>query len=164
MLHFVYLWYDRSRKMFYIGSHSGSIDDEYTSSSRWLSGEIRYRPHHFKRRILSIHSTKDEAINKEYQLISLICEEEYGTRYYNIKPGRKKGCTAHNKGKSMPEKQKAKLSAAKTGKPSPMKGRKSSHSAQSGRKGATKLSQTITGRKMATNPDGTRYWIYPKSS
>ena len=61
MTHFVYMWFDKSRKMFYVGMHSGDIDDGYISSSSWLSAEVRYRPHDFKRRIIKTHTTKTEA-------------------------------------------------------------------------------------------------------
>lgn len=44
MYGFIYIWHDRLRNMFYIGSHKGSPDDGYISSSRWLNGEINYRP------------------------------------------------------------------------------------------------------------------------
>lgn len=33
---FVYLWYDRKRKWFCIGSHMGRLDDNYTSSTGWM--------------------------------------------------------------------------------------------------------------------------------
>ena len=117
MTHFVYIWMDRTRKMFYVGSHSGSLDEQYLSSSRWLSGEIRYRPNEFKRKILSIHPNKNSARKEEYRLISMMKEHEYGTRYYNIRSGRKKGCIPPNKGKPMSLEQRQKISLALTGKP-----------------------------------------------
>lgn len=30
---FVYIWYDRKRKLYYIGSHKGNINDGYICSS-----------------------------------------------------------------------------------------------------------------------------------
>ena len=86
---FIYLWHDRARNMFYIGSHVGAPDDGYLSSSRWMNGEINYRPNDFKRRIIKfIH--KDELKSEEYRYIGMIEEEEYGVKYYNLKQGAKK--------------------------------------------------------------------------
>ena len=166
MQHFVYMWFDRSRKMFYVGSHSGSVDDGYISSSRWLSGEVRYRPADFKRRVIKFFDTKREAQIYEGYLLTLIQPLEFGTKYYNMKQGREKGCTAHNKGVPMSAEQKAKLSAARRGKPT-TKGmsfpeRSGINNVMNNPENKEKLSRRVTGRKMATRPDGTRYWTYPE--
>ena len=84
MLGFIYLWHDKARSMFYIGSHTGTPDDGYKCSSKWLNGEIRYRPTEFRRKIikfLPIEQLKME----EYRLIKMIKPDEYGKKYYNIK-------------------------------------------------------------------------------
>lgn len=50
---FIYLWYDRKRKMYYIGSHwGGQLDDGYICSSNRMRKSYRRRPQDFKRRIL----------------------------------------------------------------------------------------------------------------
>ena len=49
---FVYLWYDRKRKMYYIGSHWGTVDDGYICSSNRMRKAYKRRPQDFKRRIL----------------------------------------------------------------------------------------------------------------
>ena len=49
---FIYIWRDKTRNMYYVGSHDGKIDDGYISYSLWLTAEVRYRPADFKRRIL----------------------------------------------------------------------------------------------------------------
>lgn len=117
--HFVYIWFDIKRKMFYIGSHFGKMNDSYLSSSKWLSGEIRYRPLDFKRRIIKFCESKEEALQIEYNLLSKIKEKEFGQKYYNIKSGRSKGCTPWNKGKQniYSEESLQKMSDAKKGKP-----------------------------------------------
>ncbi|MEN9388927.1 MAG: Sinorhizobium phage phiM12 [Candidatus Parcubacteria bacterium] len=119
-VHFVYMWFDKNRKMFYVGQHSGSFDDEYTSSSRWLSGEIRFRPNDFKRRIIKTFSCKNEAQIYEGYLLTLIKSHEFGKKYYNIKSGKPKGTKPWNAGKKDPYKQSTldKMSKAKIGKPS----------------------------------------------
>ena len=99
MQHFVYLWYDTTRKMYYIGQHSGKLNDLYTSSSRWLSGEIRYRPKEFKRRIIKMFSTKHEAQVYEGYLLTLIKPDKFGLKYYNLKHGAPKGTLPWNTGR-----------------------------------------------------------------
>ncbi len=118
--HFVYLWYDKCRKMFYVGQHSGSIQDTYTCSSRWLAGEIRYRPKDFKRKIIKIFETKNDAQIYEGYLLTLIKSHEFGTKYYNIKQGAPKGNKPWNFGKKQIYSQETlnKMSKAKIGKPS----------------------------------------------
>lgn len=161
--HFVYVWFDRTRKMFYVGQHTGSYNDQYTSSSRWLAGEIRYRPNDFKRRIIRTFSTKHEAQLYEGKLLTLIRPDEFGTKYYNLKMGAPKGNLPWNTGKTNVYSKDTldRMSAAKKGRPSHNKGKTNPLAAQNGKKGASKLAKTVTGRRMATRPDGTRYWVYP---
>jgi hypothetical protein len=159
---FIYLWRDSLRNMYYVGSHVGSPTDSYLSSSRWLNSEIRYRPADFKRRILSFIYDKSELRIKEYELINTIKDHEFGTRYYNLKGGRLKGCTPPNKGIPMSDEQKAKISKANQGKPAYNKGKPNPNAADNGRAGAEKLSKTVTGRRLATREDGSRYWVYPE--
>ncbi len=165
-VHFVYMWFDKARKMFYVGQHSGSYDDQYTSSSRWLAGEIKYRPKDFKRRIIKSFNTKHEAQLYEGYLLTLISETEWGVKYYNSKQGKPKGIKPWNAGKSDIYSQETieKMSNAKLGKTSPTKGMTMSKSADNGRKSAAKISAKVTGRKLATREDGTRYWVYPEAS
>lgn len=49
---FVYLWFDRKHKRYYVGCHWGTEDDGYICSSQWMHQSIKYRPQDFKRRIL----------------------------------------------------------------------------------------------------------------
>ena len=164
MQHFVYLWYDTTRKMFYIGQHSGTLNDQYTSSSRWLSGEIRYRPKEFKRRIIKMFSTKHEAQVYEGYLLTLIKPDKFGLKYYNLKHGAPKGTLPWNTGRSNVYTQETleKMSNAKKGRISPTKGKTNPLASNNGKKGALKLSKTVSGRRMAIRPDGTRYWVYPE--
>ena len=163
-VHFVYMWFDKSRKMFYVGQHSGSYDDQYTASSRWLAGEIKYRPQDFKRRIIKSFSTKNEAQKYEGYLLSLISESEWSIKYYNSKQGKPKGIKPWNAGKKNPYKQSTldKMSKARIGKTSPTKGMTMPKSAENGRKSASKLSAKVTGRKRKYLQDGSWTWEYPK--
>jgi hypothetical protein len=117
---FTYLWFDKTRKMFYIGMHEGNIDDGYVASSRWFSGERQYRPNEFTRKILKIFDSRATARKEEARLLRMIKETEYGKRYYNLKNGRPSGSVPWNKGKKNIYSQETidKMSSAKKGKPS----------------------------------------------
>jgi hypothetical protein len=91
MYYFVYLWFDKSRKMFYVGSHQGDPSDGYISSSPWFNGEYQYRSKDFKRRILSFHKNKTEMFKEEYRLISSFSLHEFGNKYYNLRCSRLDG-------------------------------------------------------------------------
>lgn len=156
--HFVYMWYDKSRKMFYIGKHSGRLNDNYISSSKWLNGEVRYRPTEFKRRIIKICKSENESQKLEGYLLSLINESEWLTKYYNNKQGRPKGIPAANKGMSMSDEQKIKISKSRKGQP--CNNRVNPHASESGKKGAIKLSQMATGRRRVIR-NGQPTWAYP---
>lgn len=81
---FVYIWYDRKRKMYYIGCHWGTEDDGYICSSNRMRDAYRRRPHDFKRRIIQIiRSNRMELLSEEYKWLSLIDDKELGKRYYN---------------------------------------------------------------------------------
>lgn len=50
---FVYVWYDRKNKMFYVGCHWGLDTDSYVCSSERMGSAYRRRPQDFKRRIVA---------------------------------------------------------------------------------------------------------------
>lgn len=162
MYGFIYIWHDKVRNMFYIGSHEGEVDDGYLSSSRWLNGEINYRPADFRRRIIK-KLPYEQLKKEEYRLIGMITPEQYGRKYYNIKSGQKPGSTPWNKGKKnvYSEKTLQKFSESKMGN-THTKGKKMPTAADNGRKSANKQSLTVTGRKRKYLPDGKWIWEYPK--
>lgn len=83
---FVYIWYDRKRKMFYIGCHWGSINDGYICSSNRMRKAYRRRPQDFKRRILKTNiPIREQTFEEEYSWFSMIKEEELGKKYYNLR-------------------------------------------------------------------------------
>lgn len=84
---FIYLWYDRKRKMFYLGSHLGYPSDRYVCGSKRMYAARRRRPQDFKRRIiLKMEVTTIRELHKEEQRwLDMIQDEELGTRYYNMK-------------------------------------------------------------------------------
>jgi len=82
---FVYIWYDKKHKRFYVGSHWGLENDGYICSSRWMRNSYKRRPNDFKRKLLqsNICDRKQLLIN-EHKWLSLIKEKELGKKYYNL--------------------------------------------------------------------------------
>jgi len=81
---FVYIWYDKKRKMFYIGCHFGFIDDGYICSSSRMRKAYRRRPQDFKRRILKTNiPSRIELLDEEHKWLSLIGDPELSKKYYN---------------------------------------------------------------------------------
>jgi hypothetical protein len=81
---FIYLWFDRKHKRYYIGSHWGAENDGYVCSCPWLMQAYRIRSQDFKRRILSrIDTNRKDLFNEEHKWLSLIKPEELKIRYYN---------------------------------------------------------------------------------
>lgn len=88
---FVYIWYDKKHKRFYIGCHWGKEDDGYVCSSPWMRQAFRLRPHDFKRRIIKNNiKTREELFNEEQRWLNMIKLSEISPntktpRYYNLK-------------------------------------------------------------------------------
>ncbi len=120
MQYFLYIWYDKCRKMFYVGMHEGNIADGYISSSRWFNGEHQYRPNDFKRKIIKTFNDRKSARKEEARFLRMIKESEFGKKYYNLKNGRPAGTEPWNKGKKNIYSQETlqKMSIARLGKPS----------------------------------------------
>ena len=158
---FIYIWRDKIRKMYYVGSHDGSPDDGYISSSHWLTSEVKYRPQDFKRRIIKMIEISDMK-TEEYRLLNMIKENEFGKKYYNLKHGKPRGSAPWNKGKVniYSDATLSKMSAARVGKPT-TKGKANPQAIINGKKGASKLSSTVTGRRKKVLPDGSWTWEYP---
>ena len=82
---FVYIWYDRKHKRFYIGCRWGDEKDGYICSSRWMNASYKRRPQDFKRRILKrIYTTRKDLLEEEYYWLQQIKPEELRVRYYNL--------------------------------------------------------------------------------
>jgi len=82
---FIYVWYDKKRKMFYIGSHWGTVDDGYICSSNRMRDAYRRRPQDFKRRIIARDINREALLEEEHKWLSKIPDKELGKRYYNIR-------------------------------------------------------------------------------
>jgi hypothetical protein len=87
---FVYLWYDRKHKRFYLGCHWGTEDDGYVCSSPWMKQAYLYRPNDFKRRVLKTNIlTRDDMFGEELRWLRMIKPTEIKPinpkpRYYNL--------------------------------------------------------------------------------
>lgn len=105
---FIYLWYDRKNRRYYLGSHLGTEDDGYVCSSRWMRQSYKRRPEDFKRRILQRNLPKQILKEEEHKWLKLIKRDELGVRYYNLNniytPG------SWEKGKARSEDTKRKIS------------------------------------------------------
>lgn len=83
---FVYIWYDRKHKRYYIGSHWGTIDDGYVCSSSWMKKAYKIRPQDFSRRILKTNiDCRKKMYIEEYSFLSRIKPHEVGKKYYNLR-------------------------------------------------------------------------------
>ena len=82
---FIYIWFDRKHKRYYVGSHWGNEDDGYICSSSWMKRAQRLRPQDFRRRLLQrIYTNRKDLMEVESRWLHLIKEEELGNRYYNL--------------------------------------------------------------------------------
>ena len=82
---FVYLWFDRKHKRYYVGSHWGEENDGYICSSRWMRNAMRRRIMDFKRRIIArIETSRADLFVEEQRWLDMIKPEEIKKRYYNL--------------------------------------------------------------------------------
>src|SRR5205085_7301001 len=94
---FVYLWFDRKYKRYYVGSHWGREDDTYICSSTWMRNSYNRRKSDFKRRIISrVISNREALLDEEQRWLDMIKHTEIkptnlNPRYYNLtlKAGRR---------------------------------------------------------------------------
>ena len=81
---FIYIWFDKKRKMYYVGCHFGLENDGYICSSNRMRDAYRRRPQDFKRRILENNILdKSLLLDREYYWLQQIKREELSKKYYN---------------------------------------------------------------------------------
>ncbi len=99
---FVYIWRDRYRKKFCVGSHYGQLDDGYITSTGYMIRAYNKRPQDFRRRILFLltEDNKKLLLEKEQYFLNFIRSEELGKKYYNLKKHASGGNGRANLGKS----------------------------------------------------------------
>lgn len=159
---FVYIWRDRKRSMFYLGSHWGSQTDGYVCSSKPMLRAYKKRPQDFRRRILAIVTTSRRDLHAEEQRwLDLVRPDELQRRYYNYKKyatgadpvaaslwmrGNK-----HGLGKPCSPEKREKIAAAQRGKYVPPEVREKMRAAKLGKKQSpetiAKRAAALAGRK-----------------
>lgn len=81
---FIYIWYDKKRKMYYIGSHWGYADDGYICSSIRMKNAYKKRPNDFKRRILENNIiNRNQILEQEEKWLKKA--ERKKEKYYNVR-------------------------------------------------------------------------------
>lgn len=80
---FIYIWYDRKHKRYYVGRHWGTKDDGYICSSTNMRNNYVNRPSDFKRKIVSIVDSKENLVIEEQKWLNMIKLSELNNRYYN---------------------------------------------------------------------------------
>lgn len=81
---FVYIWYDRKHKKYYIGRHWGTVDDGYICSSTNMRNNFNNRPTDFKRRIIAyVYTCVDDLVIEEQRWLNYISNTELNSKYYN---------------------------------------------------------------------------------
>ena len=78
---FVYLWYDKRDRRYYLGYH-GVSKKAYICSSEYMLKEYNERPDDFSRKILK-YGTIKEMVDLEIRLLKTR-EHHFGKRYYNL--------------------------------------------------------------------------------
>jgi hypothetical protein len=102
---FVYLWFDKKHKRYYVGAHWGTENDGYICSSPWMKQAYNHRPHDFKRRIIErVYTNRKETFIAEEKYLDLIKQNEFGKKYYNLKNIKGHWSTDENKRLSINEK------------------------------------------------------------
>lgn len=85
MFGFVYIWYDKKHRRYYVGSHQGTFNDRYVCGSSWMKNAYKRRPTDFKRKIISIiYTNRKDLLNEEQKYLNMIKPTELGSRYYNL--------------------------------------------------------------------------------
>lgn len=85
---FIYIWYDTIKKLFYVGSHKGHINDGYVCSNKRLKCVYKSRPHTLRRKILEnvVFLDHKELLERENYWLAFIKDSELGcVKYYNEK-------------------------------------------------------------------------------
>lgn len=94
---FIYVWYDRKHKRFYIGSHWGAENDGYICSSRVMRRAYNRRREDFKRRVVKrVFTNRVDLLREEERWLKMIDPNKTfpkntttksrfeNVRYYNV--------------------------------------------------------------------------------
>ena len=81
---FIYIWFDKKCKRYYVGCHYGTVNDGYICSSKWMLDSYKKRPNDFKRKIIKRNIKRENLNEEEYKWLQFIKEKELGKKYYNM--------------------------------------------------------------------------------
>lgn len=161
---FVYLWYDRKKKLFCIGSTKQSLEHRYKSGTGYFSLAYKKRPQDFKRRVLFYDTIgdRDRLFEEEQRWLNMIKDEELcnnankrsGThRYYNMKKRASGGNGGAHKGKKFDDEWRANIRKASRGRQVSDETKAKMSAAQLGKKLSDehrqKLSESKKGRPIS---------------
>jgi hypothetical protein len=82
---FIYIWFNKKTKMYYLGSHKGAPDDGYVGSGKFFKSAYKKNPTQFKRKIIEFVENEENIILRENYWLSMIKPNELGNKYYNLK-------------------------------------------------------------------------------
>lgn len=105
---FIYVWFDRKHKKFYVGRHWGTEEDGYICSSNKMRMNYKNRPEDFKRRIVARVQTKEQLVTEEQRWLDMIKPWKLKGFYYNVSLN---ATTATMRGRKHSAETKAKMSA-----------------------------------------------------
>ena len=105
----------------YIGSHFGSLNDGYVSSSKYFNEIYNKNPDIFVREILVSGLSREDALSKEQELLCSI-NAANSEEFYNLHNYSGKGW-CHHEDPNLSKIYYDRISKAKKGKPSPHKGK-----------------------------------------
>jgi hypothetical protein len=161
---FVYLWYDRKHKRYYVGSHWGTIEDGYICSSSWMKQAYKRRPQDFKRRILSyVYTNRTDLYESETRFLNMIKEDEIKVRYYNLNIKKAGHWISNNYNSiSIGKKISKKLTGRKVTEEVKKKISETSKGKKISEKTKKKISQTH--KERGIKPQTGPYWIHEKRS
>jgi hypothetical protein len=82
---FVYCWTDHRTNMLYVGSHKGTIDDDYICSSKHMMKEYKERPEDFTRKIIAEGELHDIRVleGKILKAVGARLNENYYNKHEN---------------------------------------------------------------------------------
>ena len=157
---FVYLWYDTKNKKYIIGSHHGSTEDGYTTSTGGdhVKNIFLKRPETMKRKILAYNSIDDKTITKllEQKILDKRPHIDKNDRYYNRNNNATGGCG--NGGASKGIKRGPQTQAHKEARAKKLRGKKCLPETR------LKIKQSNMGklgRKKTDNDNWQGYWVTP---
>lgn len=81
---FIYVWYNRWKKKFYVGCHWGREDDGYVCSSKLMREAYKRNPEYFKRRVVQRVYVRELLLTEEHKWLSQIKDEQLGKKFYNL--------------------------------------------------------------------------------